>query len=205
MTNQGEPVVFVIDDDASVREALKNILRSVSLKAEVFSSAEEFLASEPTSAPSCLILDVRLPGLGGLDLQRQLVETGHATPIVFITGHGDIPMSVRAIKAGAVDFLTKPFREQDLIDAVRQALERNREKRTREAETTRLRQRYASLTSRERDVLRLILRGRINKQIAAEIGLSEPTVKLHRSRLMDKMGANSLAELIQMAQTLAGC
>ena len=198
----GEPVVFVVDDDVSVREALKNLLRSVGLKVVTFSSADEFLSSEPPSAPSCLILDVRLPGLSGLDLQRQLVETNHAIPIVFITGHGDIPMSVRAIKAGAVEFLTKPFRDQDLLDAVRQALERDLGNRAREAETTELRKRYASLTSREREVLGLVLRGYINKQMAAEIGISEPTIKMHRSRLMDKMRADSLADLIRMAQTL---
>ena len=195
-------MVIVVDDDVSIREALKNLLRSVGLKAKTFGKAEEFLSSEPVSAPSCLILDVRLPGQSGLDVQRQLAETNHQIPIVFITGHGDIPMSVRAVKAGAVEFLTKPFRDQDLLDAVRQALERDRQRRTQEAETTKLRKHYASLTSREQEVLGFILRGYINKQIAAEIGLSEPTVKLHRSRLMHKMQANSLAELIRMAQTL---
>jgi len=202
VTNQEEPVVIVVDDDVSVREALKNLLRSVGLKAKTFGKAEEFLSSEPVSAPSCLILDVRLPGQSGLDVQRQLAETNHQIPIVFITGHGDIPMSVRAVKAGAVEFLTKPFRDQDLLDAVRQALERDRQRRTQEAETTKLGKHYASLTSREQEVLGFILRGYINKQIAAEIGLSEPTVKLHRGRLMHKMQANSLAELIRMAQTL---
>ena len=200
--NQQELTVFVVDDDVSVREAMKNLLRSVGLKVATFSRADEFLASEPASAPSCLVLDVRLPGLSGLDLQRQLAEINRAIPIVFITGHGDVPMSVRAMKAGAVEFLTKPFRDQDLLDAVRHALELDRQNRTREAETTELRQRYASLTSRELQVLRFIFRGYINKQIAAETGISEPTVKMHRSRLMDKMRADSLADLIRMVQTL---
>ena len=202
MTNQEEPVVIVVDDDVSVREALKNLLRSVGLKAKTFGKAEEFLSSEPVSAPSCLVLDVRLPGQSGLDVQRQLAETNHQIPIVFITGHGDIPMSVRAVKAGAVEFLTKPFRDQDLLDAVRQAVERSREVRNREAKTADLRDRYTSLTTREQQVLRFVVRGLINKQIAAEIGISEPTVKLHRGRLMDKMRALSLADLIGMAQKL---
>ena len=198
----GNPTVYVVDDDVSVREALKNLLQSVGLKVETFNSADTFLSSKPATAPSCLILDVRLPGLSGLDLQRQLAQTKHEIPIVFITGHGDIPMSVRAIKSGAVEFLTKPFRDQDLLDAVRQAVERDREARSRETEMTDLRQRYASLTTREQQVLGFVVRGLINKQIAAEIGISQPTVKLHRGRLMDKMRAESLADLISMAQKL---
>ena len=196
------PTVYVVDDDVSVREALKNLLQSVGLRVETFDSADKFLSNKPAAAPSCLILDVRLPGLSGLDLQRQLAQINHEIPIVFITGHGDIPMSVRAIKAGAVEFLTKPFRDQDLLDAVRQAVERDREARSREAEMADLRQRYASLTTREQQVLGFVVRGLINKQIAAEIGISEPTVKLHRGRLMDKMQAESLADLISMAQML---
>ena len=196
------PIVYVVDDDVSVREALTNLLESVGLKVETFSSADKFLASRRASAPSCLILDVRLPGLSGLDLRRQLTQTNREIPIVFITGHGDIPMSVRAIKAGAVEFLTKPFRDQDLLDAVRQAVERDRETRSRKSETAGLRERYASLTPREQQVLRFVVRGFINKQIAGEIGISEPTVKLHRGRLMEKMQAGSLAELVGMAQKL---
>jgi FixJ family two-component response regulator len=196
------PTVYVVDDDLSVREALKNLLQSVGLKVETFNSADTFLSSKPATAPSCLILDVRLPGLSGLDLQRLLAQSSHEIPIVFITGHGDIPMSVRAIKAGAVEFLTKPFRDQDLLDAVRQAVERDREARSRETERAELRARHASLTAREQQVMGFVVRGLINKQIAAEIGISEPTVKLHRGRLMDKMRAGSLADLIGMAQKL---
>lgn len=197
-----DSTVYVVDDDVSVREALKNLLRSVGLKVETFSTADEFLSRKRPHAPGCLILDVRLPGLSGLDLQRQLVQSSRAIPIVFITGHGDIPMSVRAIKDGAVEFLTKPFRDQDLLDAVRQAVERDREARVRELEMADLRERYASLTTREQEVLRLVLRGLINKQIATGLGISEATVKLHRGRLMGKMRAETLAELISMAQTL---
>ena len=194
--------VYVVDDDVSVREALRNLLQSVGLKVELFDSADKFLATKPTTAPSCLILDVRLPGLSGLDLQRHIAQTKSEIPIVFITGHGDIPMSVRAMKGGAVEFLTKPFRDQDLLDAVRQAVERDREARSRETEMADLRERYASLTIREQQVLRLVVRGFINKQMAAEIGISEPTVKLHRGRLMEKMQAESLADLIGMGQKL---
>ena len=196
------PTVYVVDDDVSVRESLKNLLQSVGLQVETFDTADKFLAGKPATTPSCLILDVRLPGLSGLDLQRQLARTNHEIPIVFITGHGDIPMSVRAIKAGAVEFLTKPFRDQDLLDAVRQAIERDRETRSRAAELAELRERYASLTTREEEVLQFVVRGVINKQIATEIGISEPTVKLHRGRMMDKMGAESLAGLIIMAHKL---
>lgn len=196
------PTVYVVDDDVSVREALKNLLRSVELQVETFSTADEFLSRKRLPGPGCLILDVRLPGLSGLDLQHQLAQANHEIPIVFITGHGDIPMSVRAIKAGAVEFLTKPFRDQDLLDAVRQAVDRAREARSRETELAKLRERFGSLTTREEDVLRYVVRGVINKQIAAEIGISEATVKLHRGRLMDKMRAESLADLIGMAQKL---
>ncbi len=196
---RAEPAVFVVDDDVSVRESLKNLLRSVGLKVEAFSTAQEFLSSG-SSGPGCLVLDVRLPGLSGLDLQRQLAEANREIPIVFITGHGDIPMSVRAIKAGAVEFLTKPFRDQDLLDAVRQAMDRDREIRSREKEIAELRERYTSLTPREQEVMKFVVRGLVNKQIAAEIGITESTVKLHRGRLMHKMKAESLADLIRTAE-----
>ncbi len=197
--SRAEPAVFVVDDDVSVRESLKNLLRSVGLKVEAFSTAQEFLGSDSTG-PGCLVLDVRLPGLSGLDLQRRLAETNREIPIVFITGHGDIPMSVRAIKAGAVEFLTKPFRDQDLLDAVRQAMDRDQEIRRREKEIAELRERYTSLTPREQEVMKHVVRGLVNKQIAAEIGITESTVKLHRGRLMHKMKAESLADLIRTAE-----
>ena len=196
-----EATVFVVDDDVSVREALRNLLRSVGLKVETFSTAQEFLSSG-SSDPGCLVLDVRLPGLSGLDLQRQLAEANREIAIVFITGHGDIPMSVKAIKAGAVEFLPKPFRDQDLLDAVRQAIDRDREIRSREDETVELRERYTSLTPREQEVMEYVARGVVNKQIAAEIGITESTVKLHRGRLMHKMKAESLADLIRMVDRL---
>lgn len=199
---QEEPAVFVVDDDISIREALKNLFRSVGLKVETFETAQDFLSSERAIAPGCLVLDVRLPGLGGLDLQRQLAEANREIPIIFISGHGDIPMSVRAIKAGAVEFLTKPFRDQDLLDAVREALDRDRQARRSGTEMAELRKRYRSLTSREQEVLGLVVRGLVNKQIGAELGISEPTVKLHRGRLMQKMAAETLADLIRMAEKL---
>jgi FixJ family two-component response regulator len=204
--SEATPTVFVVDDDDSVREALKNLLRSVGLKVETFATAQEFLAQQVPgrrdSGPGCLVLDVRLPGLGGFDLQRQLAEANRQVPIIFITGHGDIPMSVKAMKAGAVEFLTKPFRDQDLLDAVHQAINKDREARSRETEMVELRERYASLTSREQEVMKHVVRGLVNKQIAAGIGISEPTVKLHRGNLMHKMGANTLADLLRMAQKL---
>lgn len=195
--------VFVVDDDASMREALKNLLRSVGHEVETFGNAQEFLSSYRSDAPGCLILDVRLPGLSGLDLQRQLAEANVHLPIVFITGHGDIQMSVRAIKAGAVEFLTKPFRDQDLLDAVQQAVDRDRVTRAEQAEMTDLRARYESLSPREKEVMGLVVNGRLNKQIAGEIGTSEATVKLHRGNLMQKMRADSLADLIRMAERLS--
>jgi len=196
------PVVFVIDDDLSIREGLKNLLRSVGLRVEAFETAQSFLASKRPDLPGCLVLDVRLPGWSGLDLQRKLAENGIEIPIIFVSGHGDIPMSVRAMKAGAVEFLTKPFRDQDLLDAIQQAIERDRAARSRRANSLELHRRYESLTPREREVMAHVVRGLLNKQIAAELGTSEATIKLHRGRAMQKMQADSLADLIRMAERL---
>jgi FixJ family two-component response regulator len=198
--NRDAPTVFVVDDDVSVREALQNLLRSVGLKVVAFGTAEEFLVGERSYSHGCLVLDVRMPGLSGLDLQRQLAETHREIPIVFITAHGDIPMSVRAVKSGAVEFLTKPFRDQDLLDAVHQAIKLDSENRKRETEVAALRKRYESLTRRERQVLEFVIHGLVNKQIGSKLGISEPTVKLHRGQMMRKMGAASMADLIKMAQ-----
>src|SRR5579884_3389726 len=189
-------MVFVIDDDYSVRESLRNLLHSVGLSVRTYESAQEFLAAERPDVPACLVLDVRLPGVSGLDLQRQLVQANTQIPIIFITGHGDIRMSVEAMKAGAVEFLTKPFRDQDLLDAVQQALERDRIARQHQAEAAVLHLRYEALTPREREVMVLVAQGLANKQIADELKVSEPTVKLHRGRMMHKMEAESLADLI---------
>jgi len=202
VNQDGRPTVFVVDDDASVREAVRSLLRSVGLSVETFSTAQEFLSSPRNTAPGCLVLDVRLPGIGGLELQHQLAERNLHVPIVFITGHGDIPMSVRAIKAGAVEFLTKPFRDQDLLDAVQQAIDRDRRAREQRAELAGLWQRYEALSPREREVMALVVRGLPNKQIAGTLGTSEATVKLHRGRSMQKMKAGSLADLIRMAEKL---
>lgn len=196
------PIVFVVDDDPSVRRAIKRLIGSVGLQVETFGSAQEFLQGWHSDAPGCLVLDIRLPKISGLQFQRQLAEINIHIPIIFITAHGDIPMTVRAMKAGAVEFLTKPFDDQDLLDAVHVALERDRVGRQQAAEIASLRKRLESLTPREREVLPLVVSGLLNKQIAAEIGTSETTVKVHRSQLMRKMGADSLAELVRLAERI---
>ncbi len=192
--------VFVVDDDVSVREALTNLFRSVGLSVRTFGSAQEFMSRGHDAVPSCLVLDIRLPGESGLDLQLRLAESNDDIPIIFITGHGDIRMSVRAMKAGAVEFLTKPFREQELLDAVHQAIDRDRASRRNRMEAAQLRQRYEALTSREKEVMALVVQGLLNKQIADELQIAEPTVKLHRGHVMEKMGASSLADLVRMAE-----
>ena len=197
-----QSTVLVVDDDASVREALSDLFQSVGLMVEVYASAQDFLKNERPEGPGCLVLDVRLPGKSGLDFQQELSAANINLPIVFLTGHGDIPMSVRAMKAGAVEFLTKPFREQDLLDAVQTAIERDRVNREDQKLVTMLRQRFASLTPREQSILALVVAGRRNKQIAFEIGTSEVTVKVHRTNLMRKLQASSLADLIMMATKL---
>jgi FixJ family two-component response regulator len=199
---ESEAIVFVVDDDPSMRKALTNLFRSVGLRAEVFGSAREFLESELPDVASCLVLDIRLPGPSGLDFQAELAKTNIQIPIIFMTGHGDIPMTVKAMKAGAVDFLTKPFRDQDMLDAVAIAIERDRAKRKEEKIVAELRAVFETLTARERDVLALVASGLMNKQIAAEIGLAEITVKIHRGHIMRKMGARSLADLVRMAEML---
>src|SRR5579864_5274049 len=199
---EAAPIVFVVDDDPSVRRAIKRLIGSVGLQAEAFGSAQEFLQNSRLDVPSCLVLDIRLPKISGLHFQRQLAEINIHIPIIFITGHGDIPMTVRAMKAGAVEFLPKPFKDQDLLDAIQAALERDRVRRQQEAEIAALRKPLESLTPREREVLPLVVSGLLNKQIAAEIGTSEATVKVHRGQLMRKMGADSLAELVRLAERI---
>jgi FixJ family two-component response regulator len=204
MNARDEPlsVVVVIDDDESVREALSNLFRSVGLQVKAYASAAEFLQSKLPDVPSCMVLDVRLPGLSGLDFQTELAKANVQIPIVFMTGHGDIPMTVRAMKAGAVEFLQKPFRDQDMLDAVQTGLEQNRARRKQTSDTSKLRASFDSLTAREREIMSLVTSGLMNKQIAGEVGISEVTVKLHRGNVMRKMGAKSLADLVRMADAL---
>jgi RNA polymerase sigma factor (sigma-70 family) len=200
----GAPIVFVVDDDPSVRSSLKFLLSTVGLQVESFASADAFLQKKAPDAASCLVLDVRLPGLSGLDFQRELAAKNSRIPIIFLTGHGDIPMSVRAMKAGAVEFLTKPFRDQDLLDAVRIALERDRARREQDKEVVILQQRFETLTSREQEVISMVVSGMLNKQIADQLGTAESTVKVQRSRAIEKMHAESLVDLIRMMEKLRG-
>jgi FixJ family two-component response regulator len=202
MKSSAVPTVFIIDDDRGMRQAIEDLVESVGLRAESFASGEEFLSRRHTRGPSCLVLDVRLPQMSGLDFQRRLAESGVQIPIIFITAHGDIPMSVRALKSGAVEFLTKPFRDQDLLDAIQQALQRDRAAQEQHAEIHALQERHHALTPREQQVMALVVSGMLNKQIASEIGASEATVKIHRGNVMHKMQAGSVVDLVRMADKL---
>jgi FixJ family two-component response regulator len=202
MKSAAVPTVFIIDDDRGMRQSIQDLVESVGLRAESFATGEEFLKRKRTNDPSCLVLDVRLPQMSGLDFQRQLAETGMQIPIIFVTAHGDVPMSVRALKSGAVEFLTKPFRDQDLLDAIHQALQRDRTAQEQQAEIHDLQGRYHALTRREQEVMTLVVSGMLNKQIASEIGASEATVKIHRGQVMHKMQAGSVVDLVRMADKL---
>ncbi len=200
--SDSDSIVFVVDDDAPIRESLKNLILSVGLHVDTFASGQDFLKAKRPDIPGCLVLDVRLKGLSGLDLQKRMAEVNIDIPIIFMTGHGDIPMTVQAMKAGAVEFLTKPFRDQELLDAINQALERDRKRREERAKVADLQERYDSLTPREREVMGLVVAGLLNKQIAGELGTSETTVKIQRHQVMEKMDADSLADLVRMGDKL---
>lgn len=202
MEEPGVPIVFVIDDDPSMRSALRNLIQSVGFRVEVFSSAQEFLGHKRAMAPACLVLDVRLKGMSGLELQRELAVVNDQIPVIFITGHGDIPMTVRAMKAGAIEFLPKPFRDQDLLDAIHQAIQRDTHQLAQRSKAAEIHSRYETLTPRERDVMGLVVRGLLNKQISSDLGTSEATVKIQRAQVMHKMQAESLPELVRMFETL---